>query len=92
MKIESEGGDVYAATEPGPDGYDKTIVSFEAEPGKPPFIIDLQRPLTKAELEDVLVKVAEVTQNYCAACDERHQHQAEAEDGMRNAAEIAGLQ
>lgn len=28
----------------------------------------------------------------CPECDEREQHRAEAEDGMRNAAEIAGLQ
>lgn len=28
----------------------------------------------------------------CPACNDRHQHEAEADDGMRNAAEIAGLQ
>jgi hypothetical protein len=92
MKIEYEGGHVYSATEPGPDGHNKTIVSFEAESGKPPTVIDLQRPLTKDELEAVLRQVAEATQGYCDVCAERHQHEAEADDGMRNAAEIAGLQ
>jgi hypothetical protein len=44
---------------------------------------------TLQNLIDALVAAADPP---CPRCDERHQQQGEADDGMTNAAEIAGLQ
>lgn len=40
--------------------------------------------------EEILT-TAEIADPPCSACEERHREEAEAEDGARNAAEIAGL-
>lgn len=43
------------------------------------------------QLQAMIQRTQEACDPPCARCDERDQHQAEAEDGMRNAAEISGL-
>jgi hypothetical protein len=43
-------------------------------------------------LQTLIQKTQAAADPPCPRCDERDQHQHEAEDGMRNAAEIAGLQ
>jgi hypothetical protein len=60
MTFEACGGHTYFAVEEGLDGYDQTIVSFEAERGKLPFLIEVGRPLKKSELETLIQEVAKI--------------------------------
>lgn len=42
--------------------------------------------------DEIVRRLKEAEAAGCPRCDEEDKHRAEAEDGMRNAAEIAGLQ
>ena len=44
------------------------------------------------DLQAAILKTQEACNPPCDRCDERQQYEDEAADGMRNAAEIAGLQ
>jgi len=54
MKFEYAGGNIYSTREPGYDG-ETSIISLEFEKNDdPPFIIDVGRPLTKLELQELI--------------------------------------
>lgn len=54
LKFEYIGGNIWSCLQEGRDGYDETIISLEIERGKIPYVIEMNRPMNKLEVDDII--------------------------------------